>query len=267
MQAQLDGVRALRATDPLNSFRAVMEFSEPRCPASGVTTTTEDAGSTYYFDGLCSTDTITFKGPALLHTWDVDRVEPVAAMSVTSGLPTNVLWSGYGFNGQTDVYGVNGDPDFNCSCTMIDIVGSDSDGAAWFFGITQGPAHYTGPEGQGSWMDDPGIDPALSITVTDDGRLRRFQIFSTTSGLGERYDAAELSVVGAAGRGGGNWNCAPDALTLDIDYRDSQDATWSSISLTTYDSSCELCGTASNGEAVCLDPRAALLDWDGSPWL
>lgn len=267
LQAQLDAIRNVRATDPINSFRAVMEYAEPTCPSTAVTTTTEDAGSTYYFDNLCSTRDMIFKGPALLHTWVENRVEPIAAMEVAAKLHPDILWTGYGFNGQTDIFSTDGGLDFNCSCTMVDIVGTDSDGTAWFFGVTQGPAHYTGPEGEGSWMEDAGIDPAISVTVSDGDGARSVELSSASSGIGERYDAVNFTLMGLAGHGGGTWNCAPDALTMTIAYRDSEDASWWSMSLTSRDSSCALCGDAPNGEELCLDPHVALLDWEISPWL
>ena len=266
LQANLDATRVVRATDPLNSFRAVIEYATPECPRPAITTT-EDEGSTYYFDQLCLAGDMVFKGPALLHTWEDDHADPVAAMEVLRGLPPEARWTGYGFNGQTDIYSTDGTVDFNCSCTMVDIVGSDPQGNSLFFGMAQGPAHYTGPEGSGTWMDDPGIDPAMSLTVTDTAEYRQFQLISTTSGIGGRYDAVELVMDGIAGKRDGDWDCAADSAKFTVDYRDSVDAVWHSVSLTTADASCSLCGTLDNGETVCLDPRYALLDWEVSPWL
>lgn len=266
LQANLDATRLVRATDPLRSFVAVMEYASPYCPMPTITTT-EDEGSTFYFDQLCETPDMIFKGPALLHTWEEDRVVPVGAMEVLVGLSDEGSWTGYGFNGQTDIFSRDGELDFNCSCTMVDLVGRDSAGNSVFLGLTQGPAHYTGPEGVGSWMDDAGIDPEISVLMTDAPGYREFAVQSITSGVGSRFDAVEFSLSGIAGRLGEDWDCAADSGELIVEFRDSVDAVWHSLTLTTVDSTCALCGSLEGGERVCLDPRMALLAWEGSPWL
>ncbi|GDX78700.1 hypothetical protein LBMAG42_05110 [Deltaproteobacteria bacterium] len=263
LQANLEAMYEVKATVPLDSFEAAYAYHTDRCPMNPVITETADRGTTLYFDGLCDLEPVDFKGPALYYEWNDAFIEPIAAMSVAAGLPSTIRWTGRGFNGQTDIYSDDGTLDFNCSCTMIDVTGDADDGGHWFLGVTSGTAHWTGPEGVGTWMDDPAVVPELQIVVNELGDQRSLHAGGTLSGYGSRYTSMSWQLGMDATRAGGGWGCSSGA-TLAVSFRDDTDSDWSTLDFT-VDSACGACATTESEESVCVN-LAPLLEFEGSPW-
>jgi hypothetical protein len=263
LQANLEAMYEVKATVPLDSFEAAYAYHTDRCPVNPVITESPENGTTLYFDGLCDLEPVDFKGPALFYQWNDAFIDPIAAMSVTAGLPSTIRWTGRGFNGQTDIYSDDGTLDFNCSCTMIDVSGEADDGGHWFLGVTSGTAHWTGPEGVGTWMDDPAVVPELQIVVNELGAQRSLHAGGTLSGYGTRYTSISWQLWVDATKAGDGWVCAPGA-ELGVSFRDDTDSHWSDLDFT-VDAACAACATTEGGEVVCVD-LVPLLQFEGSPW-
>jgi hypothetical protein len=264
VQDSLDGLRWVRARDPLNSFRAAWSYASGPCAENAAHTESESTGSTLYFDNLCESGGYVFKGPALLHTWTDDLLEPIAAMQVSASLPPEALYTGYGFNGQTDIYSTDGRLDFNCSCTMVEVNGVDRDGSKIFFGYTQGPAHYTGPEGVGTWMDQPAIDPELSWTVKERDGVRSIDSAGKLSGVGGRYDAVHWRITGLSKWIEDRYRCVSGGISAEFTVRDSETLLWEEFSLSSTPE-CTLCGSIEGVGEVCVEPTV-FFDWEDNPW-
>lgn len=263
LQANLEAVYQVTATAPLRSFQEAYAYHTDSCPLTPAITETDGYGTTLYFDGLCTNEQVDFKGPALFYTWDDDEIQPIAAMEVAGGLPPGSRWTGYGFNGQTDIYSDDGLLDFNCSCTMVEVTGVAPDRTQWFFGITSGTAHWTGPEGQGTWMEDPAIVPELQLTIRDEGTHRSVRAGGTLSGVGERYTSMGWQLTLDGSRGIPVWDCSPEG-SLAVTYRDDADSSWGLMDLQ-VEPDCTACGDAPGGEEICVN-LVPLLDYSGSPW-
>lgn len=250
--AHLQATVRITAAAPLASFAEAYALgSPPDCPSPTVTAS-PDYGTTLYFDGLCTRGPMTYKGPALYYTWENQAIQPIGPMILASALPADILWSGHAFNGQTDIYSEDGRLDFNCSCTMVNLTGTDAAGAQWFLGNTEGVAHWTGPAGVGSWMDDPAVNPSLQIGATVESDQKSVSSAGTLSGVGERYRAMgwDLHLTTDGERYEGE---------LSLDYRDDRDARWA-----TLDFEVDAEGQACGGD-VCLDLRP-MLEFRSFPW-
>jgi hypothetical protein len=172
------------------------------------------------------------------------------------------LWTGFGFNGQTDIFADDGSFDFNCSCTMVDATGITIDGLPMFFGITQGTAHWTGPEAFETWMENPSIIPEILIIGTGTPEARSVNSQGSLSGVGERYSAMAWDLSVHSVTEAGQIRCTTGEMTAKI--RDEVDLSWFELEFA-VDEHCQACTETESGESACAD-LTSVVDWEESPW-
>ncbi len=262
LQAHVQSLLSSQAADPVLAFEAAMLFATDSCPQVA-RTETEGFGLTEYFDGLCETGGVVFKGPAILYTWNEERINPIGAMDSVAQFPSELLWTGRGYNGQTDIFSLAGPMDYNCSCTMISATAEYDESTHLFLGVTQGTAHWTAEGAEGTWLQDAGFVPDFLLTTVERGTGHGVEARGTLSGVGERYTAALFDLTLQGDNRFGSWSCG-EGNQVEWKVRDSSDSSWATFTMG-VDEACGACGVEVGFEEVCID-LVPLLDWEGEPW-
>jgi hypothetical protein len=252
----MSSLRLLEGYPALQSFVHTLEYADDECPRIDIVE--EESGHTSFFNNLCQAESgIWFKGPATWAAWEEGSGSPFVPL-VADGL----LWTGMGFNGQTDIFSEDGLVDFNCSCTMVSAHAIDPDsGTRYAINVASGISHWTGDADEGSWMESSDVVPDVHLSARDSPRERRIEGWGAVSGLGERWSAftyefdLQISVSDPS-------ECVA-ALLPTFTVRHSDTGEWFELALAQGEG-CSYCAELHDQE-VCVD-MSGLLNWGELPW-
>jgi hypothetical protein len=266
LQTLVNELRGYNATPVLDAWGGVRAYGDELCPAETVTESAENGTSTY-FERLCIANERTyFKGP--MTVWDFTDNDLLAfeVVDVAENVRLDgTLYSGRAMKGQTDVYELASDLDYNCSCTAV-VGASDAVDEKQWWTYTDGPTHWTGPEDDGTWMEEGHQSNVYQHyrRSPDEGEWS-VVIEGAVTGHAEVYGSVSL-MLSYSGSLDDLATC-PNTSSVEAVVRDT--ATGQSTTLTFgMDPSkpCFGCATVVEDQSpVCID-FSVINDWEDSPW-
>ncbi len=274
VQALIDQLRTINAAPVLSSYYEAMGNSLAWCPEQ-TETTAETTGDMRYWDGVCAgSEDVWYKGPMTTWTWDgidlaAGTVDIISTIMASSPSFEGYAFNGNGIRGQTDIYNPDSSVDFNCSCTAMQGMGMADDGRIGFFSFMDGPAHWTGPAAEGTWMAEgvrPGLWTWAEANPAED--MRHLTAAGNVTGFAERFDTARLDLTVFAPIDGSKACTAGDLSSFSLSIRDAETADWYNLEFEIDDSdaaACTACATLESGEQLCVDLLPAIA-WEGAPW-
>ena len=266
LQALVDNLRGYNATPVLDAWDGVRAYGDEACPAETVTESAANGTSTY-FERLCVANHRTyFKGPMTVWQFtDNDllafEVDDIAQHVMLDGS----LFSGRVMKGQTDVYEITSDLDYNCSCTAAVAASENAERLQWWT-YTDGPTHWTGPEDDGTWMDaghQSNVYQHYSRRPTDG--VWNVVIEGSVTGHAEIYGSVDMLI--SIGGGMEDLRTCGNAATIEVVMRHTE--TGQSATLTfgmDPSQACYGCAVVAEDQSpVCID-FSGLNDWEDAPW-
>lgn len=272
-QALVDSLRSVTASPVLSSYYEAMSYGLEWCP-SQTETSSEATGDMRYWDGMCEGQQgVWFKGPMTTWTWDgidigAGSVDIISEILGSSPSFDGYLFYGNGIRGQTDIFDPTGAIDFNCSCTAMQGMGMAEDGRVGFFSFMDGPAHWTGPASEGTWMAE-GWRPGLwTWAEVDPGaEMKQVTVAGNLTGFTERFDTARLDANVFRPTDGSLACTAGELSSLSLRVRDAETADWYDLAfaIEASEDSCLATAALESGAVVVVD-LASLVSWEGAPW-
>lgn len=261
LQSSLPQILTLQPAPVLASYQAALIHGGEGCPR--VDTVDQDGTRTSHWQEICNNpdNQAWLNGPMTTWEWHegyMDRQTLVSYDLLYQRFePMRELrWSGQGLNGQTDI--VSPEVDFNCSCVAISAQAQDQ-GTGFAFIALDGPSHWSGPEAQGTWMQQ-GLQVQLSGFASLRSGRRELLLLGNISGLDPEFGTLGFQIA-LEEEGGqcGLW----DAEDVALQVRQSSTGHWVDLSLSELqDNSCTVC--TAQGE-LCVD-LAPLVAWEVLPW-
>lgn len=264
MQAVVDHIPTWRAEPLLLSYHEARALGAGGCPDEG----SMDAGAlgvqTWWY-GACSTPGgVHFNGVMTAWDWTDLGVEAVQVLDIAGRLPAGYTYSGGGFEGRIDIFDEAGTADFSCSCEGVQGVGLSAEGAPLWFSYARGPASWTGPAAEGSWLAEEGVRAAVWQRYDLDlatGRLTGEAEVDVT-GLGGRFGTGRVHARVSVDAEGESFACHEPAL--DGSLRDALSAEWLPVAFRpAQPGSCEVCLDTDPTACVDLNPLVAA---EARPW-
>jgi hypothetical protein len=261
LERSLGQVLSLHPEPVLASYQAAMLYGSKDCPR--VDSFSQDGTTTAHWQDACYSEESQawLNGPMTTWQWSEGFMDPQTLPAFDDLYqrmePMRALrWQGEGLNGQTDIMAP--DVDFNCSCLAIAGKAEDA-GKSYSFIALDGPSHWSGPQAQGTWMEE-GLQVQLSGFASQAGPQRELLMLGNISGLDPDFDSLsfELSLKESNGQ------CAPWNTTEQrIGARQSSTGHWVELLLPEFgEQSCMAC---TEGGDFCVD-LSPLMDWQAPPW-
>ncbi|MFT5685412.1 MAG: hypothetical protein ACI8RZ_006363, partial [Myxococcota bacterium] len=267
IQSGIDRILDFHPQPVHDAYAAALTYGGPSCPNE--TLTIDDGTTTTHWQEVCTypNQYAMFNGPMTTWTWENGYMgrQTLPAYDTLFNVfkqMESLRWTGTGLNGQTDITTELG-VDFNCSCLAISGQAQDDDGTQYSFIAMDGPSHWTGPEAEGTWLEE-GIQIQLSgfAWVLSTGE-RYVVLKGYISGLNDDYGTIEFALPfqSDATQCIGWQQPGLDGATISI--RQSETGYWTNLSLTkTIPNTCTVC---TDDDTFCLD-LTSLFDWKTLPW-
>jgi hypothetical protein len=265
-----DGTPTFDATLPryrpgplLASYAAARTLGEGVCPAED--SLTEDGITNTWWYGACtSARRVHFNGVMTAWGWDGIDLAALRVKDLGGLVPEGFAWWGNGFEGRIDIYDEADTADFSCSCQAVTASGQATDGRAVYLDYARGPASWTGPEADGTWLEDTTVRASLGLWADSDprGEAWTLHVDASESGLGERYRSVTLQfdIKLTPDRGG----CTDISGTLRV--RDVSTATWAELGAEKGEGApCSACSEV-EGETICTDLTPLLTEATSRWW-
>lgn len=266
VQDTLDNLRTFNAGPLITAWFQIRAYGDDMCPGETIWDS-EDDGHVIYFDILCVVDDhIWFKGPMTTYAFEdntLQQFEVYDPIRYMDGVKP--YYTGQAIKGQTDVYDMTSDLDYNCSCTAILAEGDDEAGDfhTWL-SYTDGPSHLTAPESDPTLWMNQGIFSHLYLQFdrATEGTRWQANLEGSVTGYTATYGDIELDLEIAGFYDGGVRTCEKGGGgTVEVRHTVTGQRTAMTF---TVDETCNACADVGDG-TVCLD-FSTLADWEDSPW-
>jgi hypothetical protein len=263
LQLVVDTLPSYRPGPLLESYAAARTLGEGSCPAEDSLT---EAGitNTWWYGACTSAHRVHFNGVMTAWGWDGIDLAPLRVTDLGSLVPDGFLWWGNGFEGRIDIFDEADTADFSCSCEAVTATGQASDGRAVYLDYARGPASWTGPEADGTWLEQTTVRASLALWAESDprGEAWTLHVEADESGMGERYRSVKLQY---------DIKLTPDRLGCtevagSIRVRDATTATWAEVTAEKGEGApCNACVEV-EGQTVCTDLTPLLMEATSRWW-